>query len=76
MKFIKGKNRNQLEFYCLEEAIEPNNEVRLIDLFAASLNLADYGFKTEFIENGRPIILRIYFHRIQSTTHFQHREQK
>jgi transposase len=43
-----------LEFYCLEEAIEPNNEVRLIDLFAASLNLADYGFKTEFMENGRP----------------------
>ena len=80
MKFIKGKDRNQLEFYCLEEAIDPNNEVRLIDLFAASLNLADYGFKTEFMENGRPAyhpsdLLRLflygYLNRIRSSRHLE-----
>jgi len=76
MKFILGKNRNQMEFYCLEEAIDSNNEVRLIDLFAASLDLADYGFKTTFIDNGRPAyhpsdLLRLflygYLNRIRSS---------
>jgi transposase len=76
MKFIKGKDRNQMEFYCLEEAIDFNNEVRLIDLFAASLDLADYGFKTTFIDNGRPAyhpsdLLRLflygYLNRIRSS---------
>jgi hypothetical protein len=28
--------------------------VRLIDLFAASLNLADFGFNNEFMEKGLP----------------------
>jgi transposase len=65
-----------MEFYCLEEAIDSNNEVRLIDLFAASLDLADYGFKTEFIDNGRPAyhpsdLLRLflygYLNRIRSS---------
>ncbi|MCB0537374.1 MAG: IS1182 family transposase, partial [Bacteroidetes bacterium] len=54
MKFIKGKDRNQTEFFCLDQTIEQDNEVRLIDLFVGSLTLNDYGFKTEFIENGRP----------------------
>ena len=54
MKFIKGKDRNQTEFFCLDLAVEQNNEVRLIDLFVGSLELGDFGFKTEFIENGRP----------------------
>lgn len=76
MKFIKGKDRNQLEFYCIEEAIELDNEVRLIDLFVSSLSLADFGFKTDFIENGRPAyhpadLLRLfiygYLNRIRSS---------
>jgi transposase len=54
MKFIKGKDRGQLEFYCLEDLIGSDNEVRLIDLFVGSLDLATYGFKTQFVENGRP----------------------
>jgi hypothetical protein len=28
--------------------------VRIIDFFVDSLSLKDMGFKTEFIENGRP----------------------
>ncbi len=67
MKFIQGNNRSQVEFFCLEEAIEADNEVRLIDLFVSSLNLAEYGFKTAFIENGRPAyhpadLLRVYLY--------------
>lgn len=80
MKFIKGNDRNQTSFFCLNQAVEPNNEVRLIDLFVASLELAEYGFKTEFIENGRPAyhpadLLRLfiygYLNRIRSSRHLE-----
>lgn len=56
MKFITGKDRHQVEFYTqsLDETISQDNEIRLIDLFVDSLNLSDYGFNMEFIENGRP----------------------
>ena len=53
-KFIIGKDRNQTEFFCLEQVIDQSNSVRIIDLFVDSLSLKDMGFKTEFIENGRP----------------------
>ena len=35
MKFITGTDRNQLPLFALsiDEAIEPNNQIRLIDLF-------------------------------------------
>ena len=80
MKFIKGKDRHQVEFYCLEEAIDQDNDVRFIDLFVGSLSLSNFGFKTEFIENrqagGRPAyhpadLLRLflygYMNRIRSS---------
>src|SRR5690554_2606983 len=54
MKFIQGKDRDQLEFFSLDQAVSQDNEVRLIDLFIEALKLQDFGFKTEFIENGRP----------------------
>ena len=56
MKFIYGINRQQVEIYtrCLDETIENENEVRLIDLFVDSLNLKDFGFDMEFVDNGRP----------------------
>ena len=56
MKFIEGSNRDQTHLFpvSLESAIDLNNEVRLIDLFVDSLDLSDLGFKTDFIENGRP----------------------
>ena len=31
MKFIIGKNHDQVELFCLEDAIYCENEVRLID---------------------------------------------
>lgn len=54
MKFIQGKDRDQTEFFCLEQAVSDDNEVRLIELFVHSIRLSDFGFKTDFIENGRP----------------------
>ncbi|MDP3314096.1 IS1182 family transposase [Lutibacter sp.] len=56
MKFIIGKNRSQIPLFVssLDETIDQNNEIRLIDLFVDSLKLSDFGFKMDFIENGRP----------------------
>lgn len=56
MKFITGTNRNQLPLFAssIDDAIEQDNQIRLIDLFVDSLTLADFGFKLNFIENGRP----------------------
>jgi transposase len=69
MKFITGQDRNQIPLFAssLEAAIAQDNEVRLIDLFVDSLKLEDFGFKLEFMENGRPayhpsILLKLYIY--------------
>lgn len=67
MKFITGKDRNQTEFFCLEQAVSQDNEVRLIDLFVNAIRLADHGFDMEYIDNGRPAyhpsdLLRLYIY--------------
>ncbi|MCJ7448379.1 MAG: IS1182 family transposase, partial [Bacteroidales bacterium] len=56
MKFIQGHNRNQIHLFpvSLDQSIDPDNEVRLIDLFVDSLSIKDYGFRMDFTENGRP----------------------
>jgi transposase len=56
MKFIQGQNRVQINLFpvSLDQSIDPDNEVRIIDLFVDSLSIKDYGFRTDFIENGRP----------------------
>jgi transposase len=56
MKYIQGHNRNQINLFpvSLDQSIDPDNEVRMIDLFVDSLSIKDYGFRTDFIENGRP----------------------
>lgn len=56
MKFIQGHNRTQINLFpvSLDESIDPYNEVRMIDLFVESLSIKDYGFRTDFTENGRP----------------------
>lgn len=50
MKYIIGKNRSQLEMFCLDEHIAKDNEVRMIELFVDSLALADYGFVEREVE--------------------------
>ena len=56
MKFIQGQNRGQTYLFpvSLNDAVDAENEVRLIDVFVDSLKLEEFGFKTNFIENGRP----------------------
>jgi transposase len=60
----------------LDAHFDPDNEVRLIDLFVDRLNLSELGFKVEFEENGRPAyhpgaLLRLfiydYLNRIRSS---------
>ena len=69
MKYIQGQNRAQTYLFpvSLEEAVDANNEVRLIDVFVGSLNLDEFGFKLEHIENGRPAyhpadLLKLYIY--------------
>lgn len=80
MKFITGKDRNQTEFFCLEEAVSVDNEVRLIDLFVNAINLAEHGFDMKFLDNGRPAyhpadLLKLfiygYLNRIRSSRHLE-----
>jgi len=69
MKYIQGQNRAQSYLFpvSLDDAIDPENEVRLIDLFVDSLKLGEYGFKVDFGENGRPAyhpadLLKLYMY--------------
>jgi transposase len=76
MEFIKGKDRDQVTFFSFDQAVSDDNEVRLIDLFVETIQLSDYGFKTDFIDNGRPayhptLLLKLfiygYLNRIRSS---------
>jgi len=69
MKFIQGQNRTQALLFpvCLDEAIEADNEVRLIDVFVDSLKLEDFGFRVDHIDNGRPayhpsVLLKLFLY--------------
>lgn len=78
MKYIQGQNRSQLQLFTLtlDDAIEADNEVRLIDAFVSHLNLDELGFDMQAGENGRPCyhpgdLLRLfiygYLNRIRSS---------
>src|SRR4030042_3114007 len=69
MKFIQGHSRTQINLFpvSLEQSIDPDNEVRMIDLFVDSLSVKDYGFRMYFVENGRPAyhpsdLLKLYIY--------------
>jgi len=69
MKYITGKNRNQLTLFpvSLDDSIAPDNEVRFIDLFVESLDIASMGFREDHVENGRPAyhpkdLLKLYIY--------------
>ena len=69
MKYIKGQNRTQTYLFpvSLDDAVDSENEVRLIDVFVDSLRLGEFGFKVDFIENGRPAyhpadLLKLYMY--------------
>lgn len=69
MKFIQGKDRDQTTLFpiCLDQAIESENEVRLIDAFVDALDLQTFGFDLSQGENGRPAyhpgdLLKLYIY--------------
>ncbi len=59
-KFINAihtrKNREQSILFpqSLDQIIAPDNEVRIIDLFAESIQLEDFKFVTKTSKEGRP----------------------
>jgi transposase len=69
MKYIQGENRKQIHLFTqsLDEIIESDNEVRLIDAFVEHLDIEEYGFEQNRIENGRPAyhpktLLKLYIY--------------
>jgi len=82
MKYITGTGRSQINLFpvSLDQSIEHDNEVRLIDLFVDSLPLDEYGFKVDFVENGRPgyhpaVLLKLfiygYLNRVRSSRNLE-----
>lgn len=82
MKYVVGNPRNQASLIplSLEEIIDPENEVRVIDLFVDALPLAEYGFRIDQGENGRPayhpadllkLFLYGYLNRVRSSRHLE-----
>ncbi|MBC8179627.1 IS1182 family transposase [candidate division KSB1 bacterium] len=69
MKYIQGQSRQQTYLFpvSLDNAVDSQNEVRLIDLFVGSLDLREFGFTMEHTENGRPAyhpadLLKLYIY--------------
>lgn len=69
MKYIQGHPREQIHLFpiSLDSSIGEDHEIRLIDLFVEHLPLGDYGFKDDYIENGRPAyhpkdLLKLYIY--------------
>lgn len=56
MRFIQGQDRAQTDLFpiSLDRSIDPDNDVRFMDLFVDSIDLRELGFKVDFPENGRP----------------------
>lgn len=56
MQFIQGKDRTQSILFpqSLDQIVERDNEVRIIDLFVESINLADFHFVIKTSNEGRP----------------------
>lgn len=69
MKYIQGQNRAQTYLFpvSLDQAVDTDNEVRIIDIFVDSLDLGEFGFIVEHTENGRPAyhpadLLKLYIY--------------
>ena len=56
MNFIEGNNRFQALLFpqSLDQIIDPDNDVRFIDLFAESINIVDAKFVVKSSAEGRP----------------------
>ena len=56
MQYIKGTDRTQAVLFpqSLDEIIDADNEVRIIDLFVESIDLAQFPFHVKSSSEGRP----------------------
>ena len=56
MQYIKGTDRTQAVLFpqSLDEIIDEGNEVRIIDLFVESIDLAQFSFHVKSSSEGRP----------------------
>ncbi|MBK8682512.1 MAG: transposase [Bacteroidetes bacterium] len=56
MQYIQGTNRTQAVLFTesLDQIVSADNEVRLIDLFAESIKIEEYGFVIKLNTEGRP----------------------
>lgn len=83
MKYIKGHNRNQLVLFptSLDAVIEQDNEVRFIDLFVESLDIAEMNFNIGHTENGRPAyhpkdLLKLYIYGYLNSIRYSRKLEK
>lgn len=57
MHYVKSEPRNQIQFYCLDQLVEPDSFVRIIDFFVDSIDLKSFGFRHVTLKSeGRPPI--------------------
>ena len=57
MHHVTSEPRNQIQFYCLDQLVEPDSFVRIIDFFVDSIDLKSFGFKHVTLKSeGRPPI--------------------
>jgi transposase len=56
MQYIKGTDRTQAVLFPqnLDDIIDEGNEVRIIDLFVESIDLAQFSFQVKSSSEGRP----------------------
>ena len=82
MEYISGSDRNQIQFFALDELVADDSWVRVIDLFVDLLPLKDLGFKhTVLQKEGRPpydpsLFLKLYLygykHSVRSSRKLEH----
>ena len=78
MKYIQGQNRSHTYLFpvTLDDAINEDNEVRLIDVFVNSLALESYGFQIDHCENGRAAyhpgdLLKLFIYGYMNIQYYQ-----
>jgi transposase len=68
MNYISGSNRAQLEFNCLEDLVDQDNQVRFIEAFVEKLDLKALQFEVKELKGeGRPryepkVFLKLYLY--------------
>lgn len=68
MNYISGSNRAQMEFSCLEDAVEQDNQVRFLEAFVEKLDLKSLQFVVKELKGeGRPsfepkVFLKLYLY--------------